>query len=114
VSANHGLKSVVSDNEHVMDFSPEPWSTIFAVNYFTAEIMPNIVILAGIIDTMVYQRSNFKNINPIQPSCKKAIYNSFEEAQEVIAHIKETRVVREISAYKCTICGFWHLTSRTK
>jgi len=86
---------------------------LFAVNYFTAEIMPNIVILAGIIDTMVYKLSNIKNINPIQPACKKAIYNSQEEALDMIAHIKETRVVREISAYKCTICGFWHLTSRT-
>jgi hypothetical protein len=63
---------------------------------------------------MVYKHSNIKNINPIQPACKKAIYNSQEEALDMIAHIKETRVVREISAYKCTICGFWHLTSRSK
>jgi hypothetical protein len=76
--------------------------------------MPNIVILAGIIDTMVYKRSNIKNINPIQPACKKAIYSTQEEALDMIAHINVTRVVREISAYKCTICGFWHLTSRTK
>jgi hypothetical protein len=76
--------------------------------------MPIIVILAGIRDTMVYKRSDINNINPIQPACKKAIYNSQEEALDMIAHIKETRVVREISAYKCTICGFWHLTSRTK
>jgi hypothetical protein len=62
---------------------------------------------------MVYKRSDIKNINPIQPACKKAIYNTREEALEMIAHIKETRVVREISAYRCTICGFWHLTSRT-
>jgi len=57
---------------------------------------------------------NIKNIDPIQPSCRKAIYNSMEEAQDMIKHIKETRVVREITAYKCLICGFWHLTSRTK
>lgn len=78
------------------------------------EINAIIVILAGIPDTMVYQRSNIKNINPIQPTCKKAIYNTQEDALDMIAHIKETRVVREISAYKCTICGFWHLTSRAK
>ena len=75
--------------------------------------MPIIVILKGIKVTMVHKSSNIKNINPIQPTCKKAIYNTQEEAQDMIAYIKETRVVREISAYKCTICGFWHLTSRT-
>ncbi|MBK7625765.1 MAG: hypothetical protein IPJ16_00940 [Bacteroidales bacterium] len=63
---------------------------------------------------MAYKHSNIKNIDPIQPVCKKAIYNTQEEALDMAAHIKETRVVREISAYKCTICGFWHLTSRTK
>jgi hypothetical protein len=60
------------------------------------------------------KHSNIKNIDPIQLSCKKAIYNSFEEAQDMIKYIKETRVVREISAYKCHLCGFWHLTSKTK
>jgi hypothetical protein len=63
---------------------------------------------------MGYKFSNNKNIDPIGPACRKAIYNSPEEAQDMINYIKETRRVREIKAYKCTICGFWHLTSRTK
>jgi len=57
---------------------------------------------------MVYKQSNSGNIEPLQPFCKKAIYNTQEEAMDMIRHIKETRVVREISAYKCSICGFWH------
>jgi hypothetical protein len=63
---------------------------------------------------MSYKKSNIKQLTPLEPSCKKAIYTSVEEATDMIMHIKETRVVRDISAYKCTICGFWHLTSRPK
>jgi hypothetical protein len=50
----------------------------------------------------------------IEPPCKKTIYNSLEEAQVMIQYINENRRVREIHAYKCTICGFWHLTSKSK
>jgi len=63
---------------------------------------------------MGYKKTNIKNINPIDVPCKKAIYNSPEEAQDMLNHIRDTRRVREISVYKCTICGFWHLTSRSK
>jgi hypothetical protein len=63
---------------------------------------------------MGYKNSNIKKISPIDVPCKKAIYNSPEEAQDMLNHIRETRSVREITVYKCTICGFWHLTSRTK
>jgi hypothetical protein len=63
---------------------------------------------------MGYKLSNIKKIVPIEPSCKKPIYNSAEEAQDMIRHIKESRDVREIHPYKCTICGFWHLTSKSK
>jgi hypothetical protein len=57
---------------------------------------------------------NRKKIDPIEPSCKKAIYQSLEEAQDMINHINETRRVKEINAYKCQICDFWHLTSKSK
>jgi hypothetical protein len=30
----------------------------------------------------------------------------------MIRHILETRVGKEIRAYKCPVCGFWHLTSK--
>jgi hypothetical protein len=63
---------------------------------------------------MGYKLSNIKKINPIEPPCKKTIYNSLEEAQDMIDYIKETRVVKDIHAYKCTVCGFWHLTSKSK
>jgi hypothetical protein len=63
---------------------------------------------------MGYKLSNIKNINPIEPPCRKTIYNSLEEAQDMIDHIKGTRVVKDIHAYKCTTCGFWHLTSKSK
>jgi hypothetical protein len=62
---------------------------------------------------MGYKLSNIKNINPIEPPCKKPIYHSPEEAQDVIRHIQESRVVREIRVYKCQSCGFWHLTSKS-
>jgi len=35
-----------------------------------------------------------------------------EEAQDMIRHITETRIAREIHAYRCPVCGFWHLTSK--
>jgi hypothetical protein len=63
---------------------------------------------------MGYKLSNIKNISPIGPPCKKTIYNSPEEAQDMIKYIKESRRVQEIHTYKCMVCGFWHLTSRSK
>ena len=55
-----------------------------------------------------------KKIEPIEPPCKKAMYHSFEEAQDMVKFIKENRTAKEIHVYKCTICGFWHLTSKGK
>jgi hypothetical protein len=63
---------------------------------------------------MVYKLSNKKNINPIQLPCKKTIYYSPEEAEDMIRYIKENRRVQEIHVYKCTSCDFWHLTSKSK
>ena len=61
---------------------------------------------------MVYSSSGKKNITPIEPVCSKTAYHSPEEAQDMISHIKEKRVTKEIHAYKCDTCGFWHLTSK--
>jgi hypothetical protein len=63
---------------------------------------------------MAYKLSNIKKIDPIELPCKKTMYNSLEEAQNMITYIKENRRVREIKAYKCVTCGFWHLTSKSK
>jgi hypothetical protein len=54
-----------------------------------------------------------KSIAPIEPSCKKAMYNSKAEAEDMIRDIRENRVVRELRAYQCSICGKWHLTSKS-
>ena len=62
---------------------------------------------------MAYKSSNFKSVTPMGPSCKKAMYQSKEEAEDMIRYINENRVVRELRAYKCADCGLWHLTSKT-
>ncbi|MDP4221857.1 MAG: hypothetical protein Q8868_00980 [Bacteroidota bacterium] len=62
---------------------------------------------------MVLKTSNKTKIAPIEPICRKIVYTSREEAEAAIAHIKEIRRVREIHAYRCNICGFWHLTSKS-
>ena len=56
--------------------------------------------------------SGRNKIDPIGPSCKKTIYNSLIEAQTAIAYLQETKYVKGLSAYKCSVCGFWHLTSK--
>jgi len=63
---------------------------------------------------MGYKLSNTKKLNPIEPSCKKTIYYSPEEAEDMVRYIKENRRVKEIHAYKCLTCGFWHLTSKSE
>jgi hypothetical protein len=63
---------------------------------------------------MGHRLPNKAKIPPIEPPCKKAIYNSPEDAQAMIRYIAENRTGREIHVYKCTVCGFWHLTSKSK
>jgi len=58
---------------------------------------------------MAYKLSNIKKIQPVDQPCRKTIYNSLEEAQEMIRYIKENRSIRELYTYKCNLCGFWHL-----
>jgi len=65
-------------------------------------------------NNMGYKYSNIKKISPIELPCKKTMYNSLEEAQDIIRYIEENRGGRPIHAYKCTACGFWHLTSKSK
>jgi hypothetical protein len=62
---------------------------------------------------MAYRKSDFKSLDPIDPACKKTMYNSFEEAQDMMRHIKENRIVSELRAYQCNTCGMWHLTSKS-
>ena len=61
---------------------------------------------------MKYKPSGIKKVIPIEFSCKKSIYNSFAEAQESIAYLQQNKHVKELSAYKCSVCGYWHLTSK--
>lgn len=61
---------------------------------------------------MRYKNIAGKNVVPFEPPCKKAIYQTREDAEDMIRYIRETRVTKDIRAYKCKVCGFWHLTSR--
>jgi hypothetical protein len=61
---------------------------------------------------MKYKPSRISKINPVESPCKKSTYNSLADAKESIAHLQETKWVKDLSAYKCSVCGFWHLTSK--
>ena len=38
---------------------------------------------------MAYKSSKSKSVSPLDPGCKKTIYNSREEAEDMIRHIQE-------------------------
>ena len=61
---------------------------------------------------MAYRFSKNRSVDPIVPSCKKKIYQTREEAEEMIRHIRETRCVKELHPYRCELCGLWHLSSK--
>jgi hypothetical protein len=61
---------------------------------------------------MKYKPTLIRKIYPIESPCKKAIYNSFNDAKESIDYLQENKGVKDLSAYKCLVCGFWHLTSK--
>jgi hypothetical protein len=63
---------------------------------------------------VAYKPSQFKSVRPMGPSCKKAMYHSREEAEDMIRYIRESRVTRDLQTYQCPVCGLWHLTSKTK
>ena len=63
---------------------------------------------------MAYKVLKNKKIEPVRPVCRKTIYNSREEAQQMVQHLTETRITRQIRAYQCSICGKWHLTSKNE
>jgi hypothetical protein len=56
-------------------------------------------------------KPKIKKVSPLELPCRKKMYDSQEEAQDMIRYINENRVANEIHAYKCSVCGFWHLTS---
>lgn len=60
---------------------------------------------------MSYRSSKYKPVDSISSPCKKAMYQSREEAEDMIRYIQENRIVKELRAYHCEICGMWHLTS---
>jgi hypothetical protein len=64
--------------------------------------------------SVAYKLSNIKKIQPVGLPCRKTMYNSLEEAQDMIRFLNENRTGRELRAYKCMTCGFWHLTSKSK
>jgi hypothetical protein len=62
---------------------------------------------------MAYNSSKNRSVDPIGPACKKGMYSSQEEAEDMIQHIQETRYTRQLHAYQCNVCGMWHLSSST-
>jgi hypothetical protein len=61
---------------------------------------------------MKYKPTHIRKVYPVETPCKKTMYNSLAEAEASIAYLQETKYVKDLSAYKCEICGFWHLTSK--
>jgi hypothetical protein len=80
------------------------------MSYFSGDIERSIIRKYKV----AYKTSNFKSLDPIVPSCKKKMYNSLEDARDIIRYIKENRAVKDLEAYECTTCGMWHLTSKSK
>jgi len=62
----------------------------------------------------VSRKSSLNKIQPINLPCKKTIYNSPEEAGDMISYLMQNKGARELYPYKCMICGFWHLTSKPR
>jgi hypothetical protein len=60
---------------------------------------------------MTFKISHLRNVYPVESPCKKTMYDSLADATETIEYLKENKGVKNLSAYKCTMCGFWHLTS---
>jgi hypothetical protein len=61
---------------------------------------------------MRYKVSRKKKVDPVNSPCRKVMYNSPEDAQKAIEHIQEDKWVKDLTAYKCSVCGSWHLTRR--
>ena len=61
---------------------------------------------------MKYKASGERKTDPVKAPCKKTIYNSFIEAKEAIDYHQKSKWVKGLSAYKCSVCGFWHLTHK--
>lgn len=56
--------------------------------------------------------SKKKKPDPLETPCKKTMYYSPEEAQDMIDYIIENRGGPDLHSYKCSVCGFWHLTRK--
>jgi hypothetical protein len=62
---------------------------------------------------MKYKLPKTGNIAPLETRCKKTVYESKDAAQDAIAYVMSGSRVK-LETYQCTICGFWHLTSKKK
>ena len=63
---------------------------------------------------MRYKSSRIRKIYPIESPCKKTMYNSLIDAKESLDYLQENKGVKDLSVYKCSVCGFCHLTSKSK
>jgi sulfite reductase beta subunit-like hemoprotein len=61
---------------------------------------------------MKYRFTRQQKIYPIEPPCKKTMYDSETDAQEMIKYLKSEKGVKEqLHYYACIKCGKYHLTS---
>lgn len=60
---------------------------------------------------MTYNSIKHQKINPIEPPCKKTMYDSVEQAMDSIVNINETMGIK-LNWYNCTICKKIHLTTK--
>jgi hypothetical protein len=61
---------------------------------------------------MKYKPSRLRKIYPIESPCKKTVNNSHIDAKESIDYLQKDKWVKGLSAHKCSVRGFWHLTSK--
>lgn len=58
---------------------------------------------------MKYKLTKREKIYPIEPPCKKTMYDSKEDAMEAMKFVMSDKWVK-LETYQCSVCGFWHLT----
>lgn len=61
---------------------------------------------------MKYKIPENKKLHPIESPCKKTIYDTQDQAKEMIIYLKNEKGIKDLQTYQCHICGLWHLTSK--
>jgi hypothetical protein len=93
---------------------PDYYNTPF--NYFCIRsdslLVSELAEMLNLPAMRKYKSIRVSKVEPVDIPCRKTAYNSPDEAQAAIVYIRQTKYVKDLSAYRCSICGFWHLTSK--